>query len=471
MTHGLQHPPSLPIPAPDDPEVVSAANSQQVTVRLRANEVFISSPDWPEEFPLLEYNKFINGQSKAYRPTWTKYQHAESAYAKAKARCAGWTNGAVLRRILKRQFQRVQDHERAAQSAMDAAQEALAAVTCDLRFNLSAELLQHYRLFVEAFDSAAACSRVWRTQSSVATGQEAYLQRNVGTTVTRKPARLNRQDRRDLWPWRLEEPAPEFVFDNGMSLYIFPVFAVLVDRRMTMEMVQLADVFFQSRSLDFVEDEKLPSDAPKSGSTWQKANADGSRDRRFKDNRQIPLVRYGKISVILPERMSAEFMISKPDPADRLRAAWEGITTFTNRRNLGFSDAQWRSSPASLTPEKTISEVQRMWWSSMGLTNIPRDLIKRAVIAGLPTDLVDGNNRTPLMLASMTDDLELAKLILSKGAAIDATDRFGISALYLATINLHQRMVDFLLLQGADPSQQAAAQKTLSASSNSRVGT
>ncbi|MFC3329740.1 hypothetical protein [Xanthomonas fragariae] len=39
----------------------------------------------------------------------------------------------------------------------------------------------------------------------------------------------------------------------------------------------------------------MPPDAAVVGQTWAKVNKNGSRDMRFRDNNQIPIVQYGRL--------------------------------------------------------------------------------------------------------------------------------------------------------------------------------
>jgi len=47
----------------------------------------------------------------------------------------------------------------------------------------------------------------------------------------------------------------------------------------------------------FIEEEGVPTDSEIIGQTWYKANKDGSRDRRFAGNYQIPIARYAELEV------------------------------------------------------------------------------------------------------------------------------------------------------------------------------
>ena len=62
------------------------------------------------------------------------------------------------------------------------------------------------------------------------------------------------------------------------------------------------------------------SDSTLIGETWAKVNKDGSRDKRFKDNYKIPIIKYGAIEFISSSGVNEEFVFSK----------WEAAKSFVN---------------------------------------------------------------------------------------------------------------------------------------------
>jgi hypothetical protein len=67
-----------------------------------------------------------------------------------------------------------------------------------------------------------------------------------------------------------------------------------------------------------VESESLPQDAEQIGHVWAKSNRDGSPDRRFRDNYQIPLMRYGEMSLRSKTGLNEVYMVS----------AWQALAAF-----------------------------------------------------------------------------------------------------------------------------------------------
>jgi hypothetical protein len=62
---------------------------------------------------------------------------------------------------------------------------------------------------------------------------------------------------------------------------------------------------------NFVEDEKVPSDAKVVGQTWRYVNKRGGPDKRFKDNRQIPIAEYETVHFASDTGLNELIHISK----------------------------------------------------------------------------------------------------------------------------------------------------------------
>jgi hypothetical protein len=75
-------------------------------------------------------------------------------------------------------------------------------------------------------------------------------------------------------------------------------------------LVDIHDVKLDYSPSKFIEEETVPPDAELIGHTWKKANKDGSPDRRFAQNYQIPILKYGDVRVTSHSGLNEAYMIS-----------------------------------------------------------------------------------------------------------------------------------------------------------------
>ena len=82
---------------------------------------------------------------------------------------------------------------------------------------------------------------------------------------------------------------------GAQTLHFFPD-RVLVYDSGGVGAVSYSELQVDSGSISFVEEEVVPRDASVVGSTWRYVNKKGGPDRRFKDNREIPICRYDSLA-------------------------------------------------------------------------------------------------------------------------------------------------------------------------------
>jgi uncharacterized protein len=80
-----------------------------------------------------------------------------------------------------------------------------------------------------------------------------------------------------------------------------------------------------------------------------------------------------------------------------------------------------------------------------------RDVVARALAAGVGVDEASASGGTALMFAAFGDHAEIVTMLLEAGAAADRGDRFGDPAIHWAAYGGAAAAVDALLAGGADP--------------------
>jgi hypothetical protein len=95
----------------------------------------------------------------------------------------------------------------------------------------------------------------------------------------------------------------------GRQIFFFPD-SILYHNGGEVQFISFNDIKINLMTSQFRESEHIPSDSEKIGSTWQFVNNDGSPDRRFKDNRKIPVMKYCQIKITDDNDFSVIIMTS-----------------------------------------------------------------------------------------------------------------------------------------------------------------
>lgn len=77
--------------------------------------------------------------------------------------------------------------------------------------------------------------------------------------------------------------------------------------------VPYEDLSIRAESTRFVEEEAVPSDARQVGTTWRYVNKKGGPDRRFTDNKRLPVLEYGTLELRSASGLRVVLQTSSPE--------------------------------------------------------------------------------------------------------------------------------------------------------------
>lgn len=103
---------------------------------------------------------------------------------------------------------------------------------------------------------------------------------------------------------------------------------VLVVARTNVGAISYEDVDMEFGTLRFVETDPVPKDAKVIGQTWLKVNKNGTPDKRFKSNRQVPVCEYGSVLVTSDSGLHIDLMCSNSNTVSEMNASANKFKTF-----------------------------------------------------------------------------------------------------------------------------------------------
>jgi hypothetical protein len=104
------------------------------------------------------------------------------------------------------------------------------------------------------------------------------------------------------------------------SVYFLPDRALVRDGR-TYADIPYGNLHITTAHQRFIESDSVPADTTIVDHTWKYVNKKGGPDRRFKDNRQLPIVLYGRLHLQTANGLNVIWDFSRPDAANALAAA------------------------------------------------------------------------------------------------------------------------------------------------------
>lgn len=161
--------------------------------------------------------------------------------------------------------------------------------TTVLYYDLEGDAETAYTRLAQGFDGLTGCAAKWHIEAGGAIQSLTAWKRNAGAShlVKRKATTLAYS----LPPVIKSNVTPPALHVGKQVMFFMPDI-VLVQHGSRVGAVNYADLNIRWQDSRFIETERVPSDAKVVDHTWKHPNKNGGPDRRFKDNRQIPICLY-----------------------------------------------------------------------------------------------------------------------------------------------------------------------------------
>ncbi len=232
------------------------------------------------------------------------------------ARALGWATLAAVLPPVRRAAQDQLSKRRAELSTLNANLET-SAVSVD--FDMESAIGGPHRRMHEAFARMVACQGKWSVSSSQRI-DSVKARTTAAYVVGRQPAELGHGA--DPLVRTSEPPLAMSVQGGRSTAYFYPGFVLVAARDgRDFALIDLVDLKVDARATRFTEIEGVPGDADVVGATWAKSNKDGSRDRRFAHNRQLPVANYGELTLSALGGLQEAFMTSRVEPCQDFACA------------------------------------------------------------------------------------------------------------------------------------------------------
>lgn len=151
------------------------------------------------------------------------------------------------------------------------------------------------------------CSKVWRIMQTSKVIDRKYsggasdtVNRTACTASTKAP-----------FPFRANVAVAAFKVKKETLLFLPDKLFIIQGSKIGA--LNYDDISSHPHTTRFIESEAVPKDAQIVGQTWKYVNKSGGPDRRFKDNRQLPICLYGELELTSTSGLNTVIMYSNPD--------------------------------------------------------------------------------------------------------------------------------------------------------------
>lgn len=189
-------------------------------------------------------------------------------------------------------------------------------VNLDIEFDH--EIQRKFEHLYESFKKLTTSHKIWDITSE-------YFQDRVATRSSASRLVKKQEVRFSLQsiPYiKSNYPGLYFKNANGPDLYLYPTFIVLYTSITNFAIIGIHEMNLYQSYVRFTETGTVPKDSKIIDRTWAKVNKNGTRDKRFKANYQIPVVRYGSIQLKTKTGLNEDYQFSNYEFAEEFGKAF-----------------------------------------------------------------------------------------------------------------------------------------------------
>jgi hypothetical protein len=173
-----------------------------------------------------------------------------------------------------------------------------------LSYELTDSEVSKFNLTKQALISLRSAQMLWRIETQTYTSDR---KRNAGASslINRSAVRVGK-----LEIPRVETNVDVVGIDLGRIRLFFLPDLILYWHAGTFAVISYSDVRVTNGQTRFIEDGGVPSDAVIVVRTWRYVNKNGGADRRFNNNRQLPVMQYGTLALATTTGMNIHLQTS-----------------------------------------------------------------------------------------------------------------------------------------------------------------
>jgi hypothetical protein len=215
-------------------------------------------------------------------------------------------------------------------------------------YQLDPAYAERYRRILDAFEMLRRSQRIWNIQTHAEVLDPKY---HAGASELMRRASVVAGSA--LPPYFKSNVVPPRLPAGRQTLYFFPD-CIFVFDGWDVGVIGYGQLDVRACETRFIEDERPPGDSTIVGQRWRYVNKNGTPDRRFSNNRRLPVMLYGELSLRSQTGLNELFHVSRPDSARAVEIAFKTLTQITTTPQTTTHHGTPRPPPIAPQPWPTI---------------------------------------------------------------------------------------------------------------------
>lgn len=183
----------------------------------------------------------------------------------------------------------------------------------ELNYEFDSESKTKYEQKIASWKSLNSCNKLWQINQSgkvdnskTSGGASSAIKRSLFVVSTKLP-----------WYIKCNVEIIVLAF-KAESLLVLPDKLLLI-KGGKIGAINYENIKYNIHAVGFLEDEQPPKDSEYVKHVWKYTNKDGSPDKRYNGNKQIPVYKYGRIDLSSQEGLNAKIMCSNEQIAEQFK--------------------------------------------------------------------------------------------------------------------------------------------------------
>lgn len=235
-----------------------------------------------------------------------------------------------------------------------------------ISFELDDEAKEEWSRFLSGLYNLQTSQYLWIVEAS-SYNSDLKVNAGAGRNIQRGPISALRVAKKGSTRFRLRMDVDSFLLKCSKCYILFMPSGILVKKGLKVFAYTYEQFSIYDSTISFIEHGVVPRDAFIVEQTWQYVNKDGSPDRRYANNRSIPVCRYG-VMHISGLNINIELQSSNTDACAGTGASFEQYRDFLRKEEYekliqpGMPDQNETKQLEDVEDKPSIREAMRERW-------------------------------------------------------------------------------------------------------------
>ena len=179
----------------------------------------------------------------------------------------------------------------------------------EVNYELDTEAANEWEKFAEFFSTLKTSKRLWVIETSQSV-MNTKTNAGAGRNLTRSQLTLKKIKANRTIGFGVFSNSPCFKLKGKPCTILFLPCDIIIKKGKHIVACSYENLEIRTGATNFIETDPVPKDATIIRYTWQFVNKDGSADRRYSNNRKLPVCQYGRIMLQAGDQIGVEIHVS-----------------------------------------------------------------------------------------------------------------------------------------------------------------